>query len=119
MTGKRYISERNACNVARELRDPEAAGMTAKAMAPDPDDQAFVSLVSPSARPLERIIVEIAPTNIPVLIIGESGSGKEVVAQRVHRLSRRGDESFVKLTCGRLSLKDLDQLLNGKKAAGI
>jgi len=116
---KLQISERNACHVARELSGPDAAGTTGKSMAVDPDDQVFVNLVSPSARPLERIIVEIAPTNIPVLIIGESGSGKEVVAQRVHRLSRRGDEPFVKLTCARLSLNDLDQLLGGKKAAGI
>jgi two-component system response regulator AtoC len=93
--------------------------MTSKTLAPDPNDQVFFNLVSPSARPFERIIVEIAPTNIPVLIVGESGSGKDVIAQRVHRLSHRGDEPFVKLTCARLSLNDLDQLLGGKKAAGI
>ncbi len=104
--------------MARELRSPEEAEITAKPMGPDPQDQVFVSLVSPSARSLDRIIVEIAPTNIPVLIVGESGSGKEVSAQRVHRLSRRGDEPFVKLMCARLSVRDLDQLLDGKRAGG-
>ena len=88
-------------------------------MGPDPDDQAYVKLLSPSARPLERVIAELALTNIPVLIIGESGSGKDVIAQRVHRLSSRADEPFVKLTCARFCLKDLDQLLDGKKAASI
>ena len=105
--------------MARELRSPDLGGMTGKPMVADPDDGVFVNLISPSVRPIERIIAEIAPTNIPVLIIGESGSGKEVVAQRLHRLSRRGAEPFVKLTCARLSVKDLDHLLGGKKAAGI
>ena len=116
---KYQIHERNVCHVARELRGPDALEMTSKSVASDPNDQVFFNLVSPSARPFERIIVEIAPTNIPVLIIGESGSGKDVIAQRVHRLSLRGDEPFVKLTCARLSLNDLDHLLGGKKAAGI
>lgn len=88
-------------------------------MVPDPDDQVFFDFLSPSARPLERIIAEIAPTNIPVFIVGESGSGKEVIAQRVHQLSRRGREPFVKVTCARLSLKDLDQLLEGRQATDI
>jgi two-component system response regulator AtoC len=93
--------------------------VASKPQSPDPDDQVFVSFVSPSARHLERIITEIAPTDFPVLIIGESGSGKEVIARRLHRLSRRGDEPFAKLTCARLSPKDLEQLVGGKKAAGI
>jgi len=105
--------------VARELRGPDVVEMTGKPLVADPDDGVFLNLISPSIRPIERIIAEIAPTNIPVLIVGESGSGKEVVAQRLHRLSLRGAEPFVKLTCARLSLKDLDQLLGGKKAAGI
>jgi two-component system response regulator AtoC len=105
--------------VARELRGPDAAGMIDKPMGHDPDEEVFVHLISPSVRPLERIIAEIAPTNIPVLIIGESGSGKEVIALRIHRLSNRGNEPFVKLTCARLTVKDLDHLLGGKKAAGI
>ena len=105
--------------MAREFRSPDAGEIVGKALAPDPDDQVFCDFLSPSARPLERIIAEIAPTNIPVLIVGESGSGKEVIAHRVHQLSRRGREPFVKLTCARLSPKDLDQLLEGKKATGI
>ena len=105
--------------MAREIRGSDTAVMTGKSAAPDLDDQAFVNLVSASGRPIERIMVEIAPTNIPVLIVGECGSGKEVIARRLHRLSRRGNEPFVKLTCARLSIKDLDHLLAGKKTACI
>jgi two-component system response regulator AtoC len=116
---KSQILERTACHVASELRDSRVGGVTRNSIVPNPDDEAFVNLISPSARPLERIIAEIAPTNIPVLIIGESGSGKEVIARRVHRLSRQGNKAFEKLTCARLSLKDLDQVLGGKKGVRI
>ena len=112
------VLERNACHVARESGSPHAVVMSGESISPDSGDQAFFNLVSPSAQPLERIIIEIAPTDIPVLIIGESGSGKEVIARRLHRLSHRGDEPFVRLTCARLSPKDLDQLLGGRKSAG-
>ena len=93
--------------------------MPRESISPDPGDQLFVNLASPSAQSLERIIVEVAPTDIPVLIIGEIGSGKEVIARRLHRLSHRGIEPFVRLTCARLSPKDLDKLLAGKKGDGI
>jgi two-component system response regulator AtoC len=113
------VLERNACHVARESGSPHSVVISGEIISPDSGDQAFVNLVSPSAQPLERIINEIAPTDIPVLIIGESGSGKEVIARRLHRLSHRSDEPFVRLTCGRLSPKDLDQLLGGRKPVGI
>lgn len=103
----------------RQLKGTSATEIITTSEASVADDQVFADFVSPSVRPLERIIFEIAPTNIPVLIVGESGSGKEIIAQRVHRLSRRANEPFVKLTCANLSPKDLDQLLEGKNAAGI
>lgn len=103
----------------RELKGASAIQVTTPSGTPVPDDQVFADFVSPSVRPLERIIFEIAPTNIPVLIIGESGSGKEVIAQRVHRFSRRANEPFVKVTCAHLSQKDLDQFLEGNNGAGI
>ena len=50
---------------------------------------------------LRRVLKQaaIAPTDAVVLIHGETGTGKEVVAQQVHRLSGRGDRPFVKLNC--------------------
>ena len=102
-----------------ESKGPNVALINGRSEASVPDDQVFVDFVSPCARPLERIIAEIAPTDIPVLIVGESGSGKEVIAQQVHRLSRRGNEPFMKLTCANLSSRDLDLFLEGKMAANI
>ncbi len=44
-----------------------------------------------------------APSRLPVLILGESGSGKEVAARAVHELSPRADEAFVPVNCGAIS----------------
>lgn len=59
----------------------------------------FVYGVSLAMRALERVIIDIAPTDIPVLLVGESGTGKEVIALQIHRLSRRWNEAFVKCKC--------------------
>ncbi len=45
---------------------------------------------------------QFAPTNATVLIHGPTGSGKDLIARAVHRLSRRQDEPFVKLNCAAL-----------------
>ena len=65
--------------------------------------QYFVHGTSPAMRALERTIVDIASTDIPVLLVGESGTGKEVVALEIHRLSRHKDEPFVKCGCSGLT----------------
>ena len=48
---------------------------------------------------LKSVIAEIAPTGIPVLLVGESGTGKQMFAQLIHRLSPRAGEPFVKVAC--------------------
>jgi DNA-binding NtrC family response regulator len=54
---------------------------------------------SPAFKRILRTIEKIAPAKTPVLIEGESGVGKELVAQRVHRLSPRANKAFVDLNC--------------------
>lgn len=55
----------------------------------------------PSAKmkEIESLIVRVAPTDANVLLLGESGVGKEVMANRIHRLSRRADAPMVGLNC--------------------
>ena len=45
----------------------------------------------------------VAPTNYSIIIYGESGSGKEVIAQEIHKRSKRKDRPFVAIDCGALS----------------
>jgi len=54
---------------------------------------------SSAVQAVERVISEIARTDIPVLLLGESGSGKEVIATRIHQLSQRAHEPLVKIRC--------------------
>jgi two-component system C4-dicarboxylate transport response regulator DctD len=51
---------------------------------------------------LRRLIANIAPTDAPVLIIGDTGVGKELVARSVHELSPRQAKPFVAVNCGAL-----------------
>jgi two-component system, NtrC family, response regulator AtoC len=53
---------------------------------------------------LQRVIAQVAPTDIPVLMVGESGTGKEVIASEIHRLSSYCKGPFVKFSCSNLNL---------------
>jgi DNA-binding NtrC family response regulator/tetratricopeptide (TPR) repeat protein len=58
---------------------------------------------SPPARSLREAIARAARAPFPVLIQGESGSGKELVARAIHRLGARRDRRFCALNCAALS----------------
>lgn len=54
---------------------------------------------SPAVEALRSIIRRVADTDLAVLILGENGTGKEVVAQSIHYLSGRRDKPFVAVNC--------------------
>jgi two-component system response regulator AtoC len=58
---------------------------------------------SPAMLTLRRLVACIAPTDIPVLIIGESGTGKRILALQVHLLSDRRDGPFITVNCRSLA----------------
>ena len=58
--------------------------------------------VNPSMERVKKLIDRIAPTDSNVLILGETGTGKELVARRIHQLSRRAQMPFVAVNCGAL-----------------
>jgi two-component system nitrogen regulation response regulator NtrX len=57
---------------------------------------------SPAMQKLKDAIARVAPIPSPVLVLGESGSGKELVARDLHRLSGRAKEPFIAINCGAL-----------------
>ncbi|WOT04081.1 phage shock protein operon transcriptional activator [Shewanella youngdeokensis] len=64
-------------------------------------------------------ISKVAPLSKPVLIIGERGTGKELIAERLHFLSKRWDQSFIKLNCSSLSETLLESELFGHDAGAF
>jgi two-component system response regulator HydG len=57
----------------------------------------------PESKNLYRQIDLVAPTNYSVIIYGESGSGKESIAQEIHKRSKRANGPFVAMDCGAIS----------------
>ncbi|HDD45361.1 MAG TPA: sigma-54-dependent Fis family transcriptional regulator [Candidatus Desulfofervidus auxilii] len=62
---------------------------------------------------LRKIVEEVAPTNIPVLITGESGTGKDLVARAIHKRSIRADKPFIKVNCVNIPAELLESELFG------
>jgi two-component system, NtrC family, response regulator AtoC len=67
----------------------------------------YVTGISSDIQTVQRLIAEIAPTEIPVLILGESGTGKELTALHIHALSKRSNLPFIKVSCAKFSPETL------------
>jgi DNA-binding NtrC family response regulator len=61
----------------------------------------------------KRMLQIAADSNLPVLLTGESGSGKEVAAKELHALSSRGGKAFVAVNCGAISVGIAESLFCG------
>lgn len=66
-------------------------------------DNDYVIGNSVEYRQIVQQITLVAPTNYSVIIYGESGSGKEKIAQQIHQQSKRNDMPFIAIDCGVLS----------------
>lgn len=75
------------------------------------ESDAFLAVLDHASR--------LATLNRPVLILGERGTGKELIAQRIHYLSTRWDQPLVSLNCAALSEGVIDSELFGHEAGSF
>jgi DNA-binding NtrC family response regulator len=63
----------------------------------------FIKGISPQMRGIWQTIEKIAPTDANILITGENGTGKELIARHIHQLSLRNTEAFITVDLGALT----------------
>src|SRR5210317_889800 len=88
-------------------------------MTADPHDQIPIIGEAPAFVAMLEHVSEAAPLNRPVLVMGERGTGKELVASRLHFLSTRWDKPLVKINCAALTESLLDTELFGHEAGAF
>ncbi len=82
------------------------------------EDQQLIG-ESPAFQEILERVSKVAQLNRPVLVIGERGTGKELIAARIHYLSPRWDKPYVKLNCAALADSLLESELFGHEAGSF
>ena len=105
-----------------ELDDLLVAVKRAETKLDPPDDDDFTDvndlppaevMCSPKMVEIQKIVFKVAPTEATILIEGETGTGKELIARMVHQYSRRAAHPFVAVDCGAIAPSLLESELFG------
>jgi transcriptional regulator with GAF, ATPase, and Fis domain len=96
---------------AAELLERACQGVRPGTVQPGPASD--IILVDQAMRELHTLAKDVAKSSINVLIVGETGTGKEILAEAVHRASTRAQSSFLSLNCAALSESLVDAEMFG------
>lgn len=99
----------------RELRDMMNRRESIQIIDSDSDNEVLQSMLgkAPAIREIRGKVRKVAPTDATILIMGESGSGKEVLADCIYELSRRKGKPYVKINCAAIPPNLLEAELFG------
>ena len=87
--------------IEKALQTPKASSVVKETKKPKKNSEnEFVLGISTASKKLAEYIKLVAPTNMSVLIIGDSGTGKEVIAKTIHEKSTRNNNNFIAVDCG-------------------
>lgn len=100
-----------------ESREAKEIEIASEDIEPISNDAFFIG-ISPVMRKLRAQAALLAETDVPVLILGESGAGRETIARLVHRLSARSGLEFEKVNCAALPEDLLKKELFGYERVG-
>ena len=104
LTIKKALSEEaKETPVAKATVSSAATAGTPAVKAKTMNNGQYIMGDSPEFATIIKQIDLVAPTNFSVIIYGESGSGKEAIAQQIHQKSKRSSRPFVAIDCGALS----------------
>ena len=81
--------------LVRKIKDAFGSGKKRKNRIPDRNKSPMIVGTSPAMQQLMKMVVKVARTDANILITGENGTGKEMLAQEIHRLSTRKEHSMV------------------------
>jgi len=113
------VVTRGSAHVAQSAaREPHADALTVRPGPPDAagpieDAAGEVVVVDPAMSRVYHTVRRIAPSDLSVLVLGETGVGKELIAETIHRLSPRAHGPFLRLNCAALSAPLLESELFG------
>ncbi len=100
---------RRACERTRLLRENAALRTTVRKL----EGAEEILGKSPGIQSVRELIARVAPTNSTVLITGETGTGKELVARAIHRNSSRSQRPFIAINCAAVTESLLESELFG------
>ena len=83
--------------LVRKIKEAFGSGKKRKNRVPDRSQSPMIVGTSPAMQQLMKMVVKVARTDANILITGENGTGKEMLAQEIHRLSTRKEHSMVRI----------------------
>ena len=107
----RQVAER-ALQSADQMRIAEDGNKKEGEVEPQPSEDLIIGR-SPAMQDVYKLIGRVARADAPVLITGESGVGKEVVSNAIHKFSRRSKEEYVAINCAAIPSNLLESELFG------